>query len=257
LPTAWLALLATAILLTSGCTSNFEKSQDAIEAGEVALGGNRYQAAIDRADEAIHFVPSAPAYYLRARAEEDRPKPDANITLADFDKAKADYQAALAQHPDAALSARCQAGLAHIAFAEGDYPTAITQWTTALPGLDQPDLQAMALCRIGECQQRLGQFDEADKTFQRVRDQYPDQDAANTAQARQGIRNFYVQLGSFAQEMDAGAAILIAAKSGIRCRESSDHGLIAVRTDPYKTYAEAQRAQATLAATYPNAVVGP
>jgi tetratricopeptide (TPR) repeat protein len=257
MPNAWLVLLLTAILITTGCNSNPQRAQDAIDAGEVALGGNRFQDAIEQADESIRLVPSAAAYYLRARAEEDRPKPDADITLADFDRAKADYQSALKMTPDAALTARCHAGLAHIAFAEGDFTTAMTEWTTALPGLDQPELQAFALCRIGECKQRLGQFDEADKAFQRVRDLYPDQEAAITAQARQGIRGFYLQIGSFTQLDDATAAQSAAEKAGVPCGQASDHGLFAVRAGPYKTYAEAQQAQAKLSATFPNAAVGP
>jgi tetratricopeptide (TPR) repeat protein len=250
-------LLLLAIALSGGCISDQQKIQDAVDAGEVALGGNRYDAAIARADEALHIGPTAEAYYIRGRAEEDRPKPDADITNADLEKARADYQAALDLHPPDALAARCRVGLANIAFAHEDYATAIADWSSAVDGLDEPQWRALALYRIGESQQRLGQFDAADKTFQQVRDQYADQDIAVQAQERQGLRGFYVQVGTFPNIDDAEAAVAKAQSAGVTCRQVSDNGLTAVRGGPYGSYAEARRALAAVAAAFPDAAIRP
>lgn len=231
--------------------------QDSLDAGQVALGGNRYEAAIARANEALEIAPSAQAYYIRARAEEDRPKPDNNIAEADLQKAKSDYQAAIDLHPEAALAARCRVGLANFAFAHEDYAGAVAQWSGAVNGLDQPQWRALALFQMGQAQQRLGQFETADKTFQRIRDEYPDQDVAGRAQALQNVRGFYLQMGIFTNIDDAETAVKKALAAGVTCRQASDQGLIAVRGGPYPNYAEARKAQAAVAGVFANAVIKP
>jgi tetratricopeptide (TPR) repeat protein len=231
--------------------------EDALEQGQVALGGGRYEAAVAYADEALRIKPSAEARYIRARAEEDRPKPDANITAADLEKARADYQAALDLNPDPALAARCRSGLANVAFDNDDYATAVAQWTSAVDDLDDAQWRALALYKVGLAQQRLGQFADADKTLQSVRDQYPDQDVAARARERQGVRGFYVQLGTYTGSDDAATAIATAKGAGLTCRQIADQGLIAVRGGPFTTYAQAKQALAQVAAQFPQAVVGP
>ncbi len=241
----------------SGCGTNQQKIQDNVDAGQVALGGNRYEAAIDAADRALEIGPSAQAYYIRARAEEDRPKPDNNITEADLQKAKNDYQSALNLDPPPALAARCRVGLANFAFAHEDYAGAITNWTSAVDGLDQPQWRAMALFRMGQAQQRLGQFDAANKTFQRIRDDYPDQDIASRAKDLQDVRAYYVQVGTYTNIDDAETAVKKATGAGVTCRQVSDQGLIAVRGGPYADYAEARKAQDALNGLFPAVVIKP
>jgi tetratricopeptide (TPR) repeat protein len=248
---------AAALVAAGGCRSNHEMAQEMIESGEVALGGDRYDAAVADADDAIQEAPSADAYYLRARAEEDRPKPDSDITAADLAKARADYQAALDRNPPPLLVGRCRAGLANVAFALEDYPTAMADWQSSLDYLAEPQWRAFALYRIGICQQRLGEFDDADKTFQSVCDQYSDLDVATMARARQGIRGFYLQLGTYSTIADAQAAIQTAGGDGVTCREVSDQGLYAVRAGPYPAYAPARKAQALVIGQFPGAVIGP
>jgi tetratricopeptide (TPR) repeat protein len=151
----------------------------------------------------------------------------------------------------------CQAGLANVAFGLGDYSTAIFQWDSAIDDLEEAQWRAYALYRVGESQQRLGRFADADKTFARVIQEYPDQDVAIKAQARTGVRGFYVQVGSFAKTDDAQAAIKTAADAGVTCQEVSDQGLFAVRAGPFSTYADAVKAQGTLAGQFPDATIGP
>jgi tetratricopeptide (TPR) repeat protein len=254
---AWRTVLAAAMILAGGCHSNVEKAQDHVESGEVALGGNRYDAAVADADAAIHESATADAYYLRARAEEDRPKPDSIITATDLAKARADYQAALDMSPSPVLQGRCHAGLANVAFSVEDYPTAITQWQSSLETLLEPQWRAFAQFRIGMCQQRLSKFDDADKTFQSVSEQFPDLDVSVMAKARQGIRGFYLQLATYSTIPDAEAAIQTAKTAGVTCREAGDQGLYAVRAGPFATYALARQAQAMVIGQFPGASIGP
>ena len=245
------------LALAGGCISDQQKISDAVDAGEVALGGHRYDVAETHADEALRIAPSARAYYLRGHVEEDRPKPDQLIAASDLAKARTDYQAALDLHPGQPLEAPCHAGLANIAFESDDYTTAIYHWTMALDDLDQPEWRAFALYRIGESQQRLGHFDDADKTFARVCEEYPDQDVAAKARGRRSVRGFYVQVGVYSRPNDAAAAIKAALAAGVSCEEMAEQSLIAVRAGPYSTYTEALQAKAAVVGKFPDAVIGP
>lgn len=254
---AWCMAAICSLLFSCGCSSDQERIQDNIDAGEVALGGNRYDAAVADADAAINIHPTAEAYYLRGRAEEDRPKPDDQIAAADLASARTDYKSALDQQPSKPLAARCRAGLANIAFIQGDYDVALYEWTIAIDDLEDDRWKAQALFHMGECQQRLGRFDDADKTFKRVTQLYPDQEVANEAQGRIGVHGFYVQLGTFANLSDAQAAMTAASTAGLSCRQTVDNGQTTVRCGPYSTYADAQRGKTAIAAQYPDATVGP
>jgi tetratricopeptide (TPR) repeat protein len=249
--------IAPLIALPLACNFNAQKIAEKLDAGEVALGGGLYDSAISDADDANRLTPTAQAYYLRGRAEEDRPKPDANLAVADWEKARTDYQAALNLHPPKALAARCRAGLANIAFAQEDYAVATFQYMTALDDLEQPDWRANALYRIGEAQQRVGRFDDADKTFKRLESEYPDQAVTAKGIAREGVKEFFVQVGTFADLNAAQAALTTVQHAGLTARQIADQGLIAVRAGPYATYIEAEKAQATIAGQFPGAKVGP
>jgi len=249
--------LMVMLLMAGGCISDQQKISDKIEDGEVALGGERYDVAMSDADDALHIGQSAQAYYLRGRAEESRPKPDDQIAAADLSSAQADYQSALGLHPGQPLEARCHAGLANIAFVQNDYSTALYQYTLAVDNLDRPDWRALSLYRMGECQQRLGHFEDADRTFALVCQEYPTDDIAAKAQAREMVHGFYVQIGAFAQPADATAAMRSAKNAGLDCQLIADQGMIAVRGGPFSTYTDALHARAAVAAQFPDAVIGP
>jgi tetratricopeptide (TPR) repeat protein len=251
-----LAIAAAALALT-GCDSAGQKVNDEIDAGEVALGGSQYDLAVSHADEALHVAPSVRAYYVRARAEEDRPKPNAYISTADLTKARADYQAALDLRPDRALAARCHFGLGNVAFDQEDYAESVSQWNAALTDLDEAPWQADAQFRIGEAEQRQGHFAEADSAFQRVVGLYSDQEVADKARTRIGIRAFYLQVADCASTADAQTAINTAQTAGLACRQTQNQGLYAVRAGPYSTYAQAKAAQVSVSQQFPDAAIIP
>ena len=251
----WVVLAAA--VSAGGCNGDPQKVQDKVDAGEVALGGRRYDLAVADATDALASGPSPEAYYLRGRAQEDRPKPDAEIEAADLAKAKTDYRAALALNPGQPLDARCHAGLANVAFTQDDYSTALYQYTTAVDHLDKPEWKAYALYRIGECQQRLGRFDDADQTFDAVARQYPGQDVAARAKAHEGGRGFYVQVGAFSRPADAEKAAAAARNAGANPEEVMNGPLTVVRAGPYSSYTQAKTLKGAVASQFPDAVIVP
>lgn len=245
------------LALAVGCESNEQKIADHISQGEVALGGQRYDVAESEADEALRLGTSAQAHYLRGRAEESRPKPNAMLEASDLSEARGDYQAALNLNPGEPLASRCRSGLANVAFAQNDYSTALFQWTSALDNLDEPEWRAFALYRIGQCQQRLGRFNDADATFQQVIQQYPMQEVAMRAQAEESVRGFYVQVGAYSNPDDASGIAKSARAAGLPCKLVAVQGLIAVRSGLYSTYSDALQARESVSGQFPDAVIGP
>ena len=239
-----------------GCTAQ-KTAEEELADGQVSLGGSRYDLAVEHATASIKLKPTADAYYLRARAEEDRPKPDSDIAAADLGKARDDYRAALDFHPPQPIKSRSQAGLANVSFSLDDYDTAIFEWLSCVDDLDDPQWKASALIGVGEAQQRMCPFSVADKTFQRVVKDYPETDAATKAQLRIGVAGYFVQIGAFNNIDDAQNALKSAQAAGFSCRQVGDQGLYAVRGGPYWTYADAKKAKATIIQQFPNAIVGP
>ena len=110
----------------------------------------------------------------------------------------ATYEHALTLSPSPKIAALLHAGVANVAYFQEDYFTAMREWAAAYPGLTQPDAKAWVKYRLGLCQQRLGRFDEADRSFAEVRQDYPHSEPAQRAAAHQGVKGFYVVLGSWA-----------------------------------------------------------
>src|SRR5579863_1680990 len=101
-----LKVLAGAVLgALVGCQSDANAQQQLL-AGENALAQNQYDLALQQADTVIAQKQSnwaAEAYYLRGKALEDRPKPDAGASSSDLIAASSAYTSALASNPSANL----------------------------------------------------------------------------------------------------------------------------------------------------------
>jgi hypothetical protein len=115
----------------------------------------------------------------------------------------------------------------------------------------------MLLYHMGICEQRLGRFDDADRTFQRVQQEYPGSEFVPYARSRQGIRGFYVQVGAYSQSSDIQKAATAVAAAGSSPLKTNDRGLTAIRTGDVQSYAEAQELKDRLASRYPDARVMP
>lgn len=261
-------MLITSAAAAGGCTAN-NASSDArakLDAGNQAFQAHQYDTAIADANTVLAEHPSGPetaeAYYLRGRAVEDRVSPQTtpDSRARDLGEARADYEGALRSTPPPWLEARIHAALANIAYQQDDYPTALREWTTAYPNLDQADWKAWALYRIGLSQQRLGRFDEADQTFSQVQRLYAPAaggEPAQRARQHQGVRGFYVQVGAYSRRNDADRAAAAVRAAGLPPQEADDHGLQAVRAGPVPSYAQAQSLKARLAGTFPGATIIP
>ena len=144
----------------------------------------------------------AEAYYIRGYAIEIRPKADNAAAAHDFSMARESYSHGLTCNPRPAIAGRLHVQLGNVCYYQEDYSAAVPELTAAYNILDSSQPKDLILYHIGICEQRLGRFDDADRTFQRVQQEYPNCAYAAPAKAHQGIRGFYVQLGTYSQSRD-------------------------------------------------------
>jgi tetratricopeptide (TPR) repeat protein len=256
-------------LLAAGCTSNNSaQSREQLNAGYAALERQDYNAAIAAAEQFLHEHPNggpgtAEALYLQGRVFEQR----ATVEEAEGrqDQAKIDLQAArstyvhaLGLHADPRVMALIHAGVANTAYFQEDYATAMNEWAVAYPGLSQPDAQAWALYRIGICQQRLGRFEQADRNFATVKQDFPGTVPARRAAEHTGARAFYVQVGAYADAANADKIVASLQSQGYRAtRIGGPGGRQEVRVGPAFNYADAKALLARLQPGYKDAMIEP
>jgi outer membrane protein assembly factor BamD (BamD/ComL family) len=197
------------LLCAAGCAQTQSKSN--LEAGFQALQDQQYDDALAAADRQLQQSPrgqgAAEAWYLRGRALEGRTTANTTESRANFSAARDAYQQALRFNPAPSLEGRIHAGLANVSYWLDDFATAQSEWTRASESLTDPSARAYTLYRIGLCQQRQGQFSEADQTFARVQTEYPGSDAAAKAKLHAGFKAFSVQLATYANAATADAAV--------------------------------------------------
>ena len=258
-------ILALFGCLFAGCGPKNPPSEKAtLEAGYAALESQQYNQAISNADAYLSKTPhgagSAEALYLRGRALEGMAMSttDAAASRANLQSARASYIQALGLNPPQPTLAYIQSSLANVAYFQDDYQTALSQWAAAYDKLDRNDLRAWALYRIGVSQQRLGQFDAADRTFTQVQQVYPRTPQAQRAREHQGARSFYLQLATFASASTADSAAATLRSQGanpLRLRDAQGHQLI--RLGPFTTYLQAAASKSRYARSYPDAIILP
>jgi tetratricopeptide (TPR) repeat protein len=161
------------------------------------------------------------------------------------------------RHPDKALTPLLHGQLGYVAFGQDDYPTALREFSMAFDQLDPSQPKASMLYLMGVCQQRIGRFDDADRTFLSVRQNYPGTDSAKEAEAHYGARGFYVLVGVFAQPADADKAAAAVRQAGSIPLTSVNKGLTVIRTREMQSYAQAMQVRSSLAGQYPDAKVSP
>jgi tetratricopeptide (TPR) repeat protein len=260
---AFLASIALATLAVAGGCASSPQNRQQLDAGEQALRDQKYDKAIRSADLVISANPSsndlAEAYYLRGSAIEQRnPKPDFAAAQADLAAARIDYIAALNQYPPKPLESRLHGQLGNVAYFQDDYATALQQWQVAYGQLENLQWKQWVLYRMGICQQRLGRFVDADRTFNIVRRDYPNTEVAARAAAREGVRGFYVQVGAFSQSGDAQkASQAVSAIGSIPVATPAGGGLTVVRTSGVPSFAMAAELRLKLVSAYPDARVMP
>jgi tetratricopeptide (TPR) repeat protein len=263
-------LLLTALVMMAGCAASSQTAGDrkTLQAGYQALNAGDYDGAMRESEQFLKDNPTAgrgtpEALYLQGRALEHRAEaadsaghePEARASLQD---ARSTYEHALELRPSPQLAALLHAGVANTAYFQEDYFSAMREWSAALPGLKDPDARAWVLYRLGLSQQRLGRFDEADRTFAEVRKQFPHSEPAQRAVAHEGARGFYVALGSWADAREAGAIVNALHAQGFSATETAHpNGRHAIKAGPVNNYDQAKALRARLLGAYPAAVIEP
>lgn len=249
------------IALAGGCESN-TKSTSSLTTGYQALDSRQYDAAIATADEQLARAPKGPgsaeALYLRGRALEQRPAATADEARRSLQAAQSSYLEALNHSPATRLETYIRTSLANVQYFQDDYSEALRGWSAVYPKLDDPAIKSWVLYRIGLCQQRLGQFDLADKSFADVQKEYPNTIPAQRAREHQGARNFTVQLATFAKAATAQTAMDALRREGVMPSAATDpQGRTVVRVGPFSSYQQAAALKQRLAGRYPDALVLP
>jgi tetratricopeptide (TPR) repeat protein len=255
------ALLFTA--LAAGCAGD-NAARENLTSGFASLQSQQYEDAIGRADAQLAKTPhgngTPEALYLRGRAIEQRAKSNPHAVAADLASARQTYVDALNLKPSAPLDAYIRTSLANVAYWQDDYATAMQQWSAAYGKLGERsgECDPFILYRIGLCQQRLGQFDAADRTFATVIQRYPTTEAADRARQHSGFRSFAVQLATFASVQSADRATTELRKEGLTPTRLVDpRGGHVLRVGPANTYAAAQQLRQRFASKYPEAIIVP
>jgi tetratricopeptide (TPR) repeat protein len=258
-----------AALLAVGCSNSPTPNDRAnLHAGYQALSQRDYEGAMTSAEKFLRNHPagapgSAEALYLQGRVYEQRAT-SAESTGADLQSkmdlqsARAAYVKALSIPADPRLVALIHAGVANVAYFQDDYSTAMNEWAVAFPDLADPEARAWALYRIGICQQRLGRFDQADRSFAGVRQQFPSSVPAERASQHMGAKAFYVQVGAFTDPANADKIAASLQSQGFHAaRAVGPAGQTEVRVGPAFSYADAKQLQSRLVTGYPGATIEP
>ena len=249
------------MILAVGCVADTATKQN-LTAGYTALDNRQFDEAIHRADEQLSRTPAGPgtaeALYLKGRAIEQRVKPDQQQVQSDLQQAREMYVEALQQQPSPTLDAYARTSLANIDYSMDDYAAAMQKWSDVYRSLEDNEVRSWVLYRIGLCQQRLGQFEPADRTFSTVIDTYPNTPAAERARQRMGLRSFAVQLATFDKPQAAEQAMQQLRKDGAvpqRLVDAQGHQVVTI--GPAATYQQAKQLKSRYEAQYPYASIVP
>jgi len=235
-----------------------------LDAGYQALESQQYNEAIAKAEEFLAGTPhgpgSAEALYLKGRGLEGK-----NAAGVSTDEARQNLQAArtayieaLEQNPKQPLESYVHASLGNVAYFQDDYQSAIGQLNAAYDKLDSDDIKAWVLYRVGLCQQRLGQFTQADQTFASVGQFHPNTVPAQRAREHQGARAFYVQLATYANASTADQSAADLKRQGVQTTRISDaQGRFLLRIGPIASYSQAQYIRGRFTDKYPDAFILP
>jgi tetratricopeptide (TPR) repeat protein len=247
------------LLLTAACTGNAQSRRN-LDAGKHALDAQDYDQTIRACDAVIASgdgAALAEAYYLRGYAIEMRPKADNAASARDLALARDSYAKGLTHNPRPTLAGRLHAQLGNVCYYQQDYSAAVPELALAFNMLDASQPRDLILYHMGVGQQRLGRFADADVSFQRLLQDYPNSLYAGAAKAHQGIRGFYVQVGAYSRQSDIDTAARAVSAAGSEAMTMSNKGLTIIRTQTVPSFGQAEELREKLAGAYPDARVMP
>jgi tetratricopeptide (TPR) repeat protein len=235
----------------------------ALRRADTALAARDYAGTIAAAEEQLAAVGNTPrsraqALYYKGRAVEGRPKASPAESTADLAQARSLYEQALAAGAVESDEAVIRASLANVAYFQDDFTTARGNWMAAQKLLPDQDSRGWALYRIGLCEQRLGRFAEADRTFEQVQRNYPGTEQARRAKEHQGATSFRVQIATFTKPETADRLVAELKGKGLTgVKQTDTQGRTVVLLTGYATYPAAKAAREQVAGDYPDAIVLP
>ncbi len=249
-------------LFVAGCVDQATKEN--LTTGYTSFEARQYDASLSHAESALvksngdSSPGSAEALYLKGRSIEERAKKTRADATADLSAARTAYVNALGASPPPKLEPFIHASIANVAYWQDDYAAALQEWQAASKKFSDADTNAFVLYRIGLCQQRLGQFAEADKTFANVQQERPGAEVADRARAHAGARSFALQLATYSTVAQADAAMTQLAAQHLKATNIADpRGRHVVSVGPFDTYLHASQMRSRLAALYPEAIILP
>lgn len=255
--------VATTLLLAcllAGCAN--DPAARMLSTGWQQLNAGQTEQALATSQNILTEMPSTPraaeVHYLKGRAYEAKVASSPGEQRQNLALAMGAYDEALKHSPDNRLSGRIYSGVANVCYWQDDYSNAWRNWVKAFDLTDEPETKSYILYRIGLSQQRLGRFDEADKTYAAVIQEYPQSDAARRAAQKRGARGFGVQVATFASPQTADNAMNTLRREGfVPSKSATTSGNTVVTVTPFGSYQQAQAAKMRLAGLFPDAVVVP
>jgi TolA-binding protein len=260
----FVAGLSLAGLLLTACAPDPGPAKEELNTGYRAFQSQDYDGALADAEKFLQHTPNGPgsaeAYYLEGRVYEQRAQTtgtDSAASKSDLDSARNAYTRALTVPSAPKVQALIHAGLANIAYHLDDYGTAVREWQVSYAAIEPPEAKAWVLYRIGVCQQRLGWFPQADRSFDVVRANFPASEPAQRAAQHEGATGFYVQVGAYSDFANANRSVSSLKTQGLSAEVVAEPTEEIVRVGPLANFAEARSLQIRLIGSYPGAVVVP
>jgi tetratricopeptide (TPR) repeat protein len=245
----------------AGCDAD-QKTKSQLSTGYTALEARQYDAALAAADAQLARAPKGPgsaeALYLRGRALEQRVATSPHDARVGLQSARNAYAEALEHDPAPILEGYIRASLANVQYFQDDYASALREWSAAYRAIEDPSVKSWVLYRMGLCEQRLGQFEQADRTFAQVQKDFPNTVPAQRAREHQGARGFTVQLATFANATTAQQSIDALRRDGVVANASHDpHGRSVVRDGPMSSFYHDKTLKKSYADRYHYALILP
>ena len=248
--------MGVAMLALSGC--QMTNKPDDLALGRTALDGQKYDESTRRLDAYLAKNPNGPksaeAFYLKGQALQKMPNDDVSDAQGRWQQARLAYVDALKVGTDnPGLEGLIRASLADVAFFQEDYATAAQQGTAAYRYLEDADTRAKSLYCAGLSLQRLGRFEDGDKTLGMVVKYHPATEQAAKARQRIGAKAFTLNI-PFPDTVAARVAAAGLTRQGYSPVAMTD---ASVNVGPYQTYAQAKAARSRVNQQYPRATIVP
>jgi tetratricopeptide (TPR) repeat protein len=258
LPAINLCLLITLVGCGPGPATPQQNKE--LAAGYRSLNQNQSDLAIQQADDYLRAQPDGPgdaeALYLKGRGFEQKTATTPAESAKNLAAARAAYEDALNLNPSPKTEGYVRASLSNVDFFQEDYPAAVREASRAFMLITTPAIRAQLLYRIGVSQQRIGRFTDADQTFGLVETDYPGSPIAQSAQQHVGVREFYVQLGTF-DSAGAQRALAFLTNNQLPAARQSVSGQTVVNSGPFNDYASAKAAKLKLVDQFPQSQIVP